>query len=175
MVDHDPIESRAQPIVIPPGGGRAIPLGGAGVVHLKAGRRETGGTISAYEYVAPAATAGPPVHLHRGWDELFYVVEGEMTFLIDGVEHAAPAGTLVFIPRGVLHTFWNAGAAPARQLTVFTPGGIEDYFDAVTEVMAAGGENTLEAAAALMAEHDMIVPPGARAAYGALGKDDESR
>ena len=56
----------ARAVVVPPGGGRAIPLGEAGVVHLKAGRRETGGTVSAYEYIVPPETAGPPVHLHRG-------------------------------------------------------------------------------------------------------------
>lgn len=173
MTTDDPTSDPAVFIVVPPGGGRPIPLGDAGVVHLKAGRRETGGTISAYEYAVAPETAGPPVHLHRGWDELFYVLEGEMTFLIDGAEHPAPAGSLVFIPRGVLHTFWNAGPIPARQLTVFTPGGIEDYFDAVTEVMAAGGEGTAEAAAALMAEHDMIVPPSARPAYGALDRRPE--
>ena len=123
----------------------------------------------------PPETAGPPVHLHRGWDELFYIVEGEMTFLIDGVEHAASAGAFVFIPRGVLHTFWNAGSRPARQLTVFTPGGIEDYFDAVTDVMASGGEGTVEATTALMAEHDMVVPPGVRSAYGSLRGGEPSR
>jgi hypothetical protein len=66
----------------------------------------------------------------------------------------------------VLHTFWNEGAVPARQLTVFTPGGIEEYFDAVTDVMGAGGEDALEAAARLMEHHDMIVPPDSRPAYG---------
>ena len=166
--DHESSTPPARSVVVGPGGGRPIPLGDAGTVHLKAGRRDTGGTMSAYEFAAPPETAGSPVHLHRGWDELFYVVEGEMTFLIDEVEHAASAGAFVIIPRGIPHTFWNAGAVPARQLTVFTPGGIEDYFDAVTEVMAAGGEDTLEAAAALMAEHDMVLPPSTRAAYGVL-------
>jgi uncharacterized RmlC-like cupin family protein len=56
--------------------------------------------------------------------------------LIDGVEHSAPVGAFVFVPRGVPHTFWNAGDAPARQLTVFAPSGIEDYFDKVSQVLA---------------------------------------
>src|SRR5215213_2935273 len=98
-----------------PGEGRDIPLGDAGVVTMKAEGRTTGGTMSAYEFVSPPRTAGPPLHIHRTWDEAFYVLEGEMTFLIDGHTHRALAGSFVFIPRGILHTFWNAGDAPATQ------------------------------------------------------------
>ena len=94
-----------RPVILSPGSGRAIPLGDAGVVTLKVEHRQTGGAISAYEYTAAAETAGPPEHLHRGWDEVFYVLDGEMTFLIDGTEHRAPAGSFVFVPRGVPHTF----------------------------------------------------------------------
>ncbi len=157
-----------QSVVLAPGDGRVIPLGEVGNVTLKAVGRETGGTLSVYEIVTPPATAGPPLHLHRTWDEAFYVLEGEMTFLIDGRTSTAPAGSFVFVPRGILHTFWNESAAPARQLTVFTPAGIEEYFEEVTRVMAAGDGDTLEAAMALMKKHDMIVPPSSRLAYGAL-------
>jgi len=91
-----------------------------------------------------------------------------MTFLIDGEERVAPAGSFVFVPRGVLHTFWNAGTEPARQLTVFTPSGIEDFFDALVPVLAEGGEETAEAIIALSERHDMIVPPTDRPPYGSL-------
>jgi quercetin dioxygenase-like cupin family protein len=161
-----------QSVVRAPGARRVIPLGAAGDVILEAGTRETGGTLSAYESVMPPVTAGPPLHLHRSWDEAFYVLEGEVTFLIAGRTTAAPAGSFVFVPRGVLHTFWNAGAAPAKQVTVFTPAGIEDYFDEATRVLAAGGAEALEAATALMEQHDMVVPPGSRPAYGALRQPD---
>jgi len=165
---RDSQHQRGRAIVALPGEGRAIPLGDVGVVMMKAEGRATGGTMSAYEFTSPPRTAGPPLHIHRTWDEAFYVLEGEMTFLIDGEERIAPADTFVFIPHGVPHTFWNAGDAPVRQLTVFTPAGIEEYFDDVTRVMAAGGEETLDAAMALMERHDMEVPPSARPAYGAL-------
>jgi hypothetical protein len=95
-----------------------------------------------------------------------------MTFLIDGEATTVLAGGFVFVPRGILHTFWNESASLARQLTVFTPAGIEDYFDAVTQVMEGGGDEALNAAAALMEQHDMIVPPGTRPAYGTLTPGD---
>src|SRR5215204_5953792 len=128
----DPTETvgrHGETVVLAPGAGRVIPLGNAGDVTLKAVGRDTGGTLAIYEFAMPPATAGPPLHLHRGWDEAFYVLAGEVTFLIDGRTSVAPAGSFVFVPRGVLHTFWNEGAVPARQLTVFTPAGIEDYFE----------------------------------------------
>jgi quercetin dioxygenase-like cupin family protein len=139
-----------------------------GEVTLKAAGAETGGTLAVYEFVIPPETAGPPLHIHRNWDEAFYVLDGEMTFLIDGRTSTAPAGAFVFIPHGIPHTFWNESAVPARQLTIFTPAGIEHYFDDVTQVMTAGGEETLEAAIALMEKHDMVVPASTRSAYGAL-------
>jgi quercetin dioxygenase-like cupin family protein len=173
MTDLDaPSTQPGQSVILTPGAGRQIPLGDAGVVTLKAVGAETEGRLAIYEFVTPPATAGPPLHLHRAWDEAFYVLEGEMTFLIDGREHLAPAGSFVFVPRGILHTFWNASDAPAKQLTVFTPAGIEDYFEAVAQVLADGGEEALEAAAALMAQHDMVVPQDARPAYGGLTPAD---
>jgi quercetin dioxygenase-like cupin family protein len=155
-------------IVRGPGEGERIPLGEAGEVVLKAEGVETGGSLTIYEFTMPPATAGPPEHLHHTWDEAFIVLDGEMTFLIAGKTHLAPAGSVVFIPHGVLHTFWNASDSPARQITVFSPSGIEDYFRDVTRVLAAGTAEALDEAATLMEKHDMIVPANARTAYGAL-------
>lgn len=165
-------DQQAQSIVRSPGEGRDIPLGVAGVVTLKAVGDETGGTLSVYEFIMPPRTAGPPLHLHGNMDEVFYVLEGESTFLVDGETKTAPAGSFVFIPRGIAHTFWNESELPVKQLTVFTPAGIEDYFDEVTQVLAAPGEDTLGAAAAMMEKHDMVVPPENGQAYGALAPAD---
>jgi quercetin dioxygenase-like cupin family protein len=165
---HPEAAPQERGVVRAPGEGRTIPLGDAGVVTLKAGGRDTGTTIAAYEFVLPPTTAGPPLHLHRGWDEVFYVLAGEMTFLIDGRQRRSPAGTFVFVPHGVQHTFWNAGDLPAKQLVVFTPAGIEDYFDELTQVLSAVDDQARAAAEAVMERHDMVVPPDARPAYEPL-------
>jgi quercetin dioxygenase-like cupin family protein len=169
MADVEGSDTRhGQSVFLAPGEGREIPLGDAGLVTLKAVRRDTGGTLSIYEFVTPPETAGPPLHIQRSCDEAFYILEGEMTFLIDGRTRTAPAGSFVFIPHGIPHTFWNASSAPSRQLTVFTPSGIEDYFDELTQVLSTGSDEALDDAAALMEKHDMILPPGTGPAYGAL-------
>ena len=112
-------------------------------------------------------TAGPSPHVHRSWDEAFYVLTGEMTFVIDGAEHVAPAGSFVFVPHGVPHAFRNEGLEPARQLTIVAPSGIEDLFAALGALRAAGAA-TPEALAALNAAHDTVVLPTDRAPYGPL-------
>jgi len=72
-----------------------------------------------------------------------------MTFLVGEATHLLPAGSFVFVPHGVPHTFWNAGLEPARQLTFFTPSGIEDFFEALGELRSEGSEPSFEAVTVL--------------------------
>jgi len=154
-------------VFLGPGEGRQIPPGDDPFVTVKVERRHSGGTMTAYEAIVGPRRAGPVAHVPRTWDEAFSVIAGEMTFLVGDVTHTLGGGSFVFVPHGVLHTFWNAGDEPARLLIVFTPSGIEDYFDDLMPVLAAGGE-TLETVIALSERHGMIVPPTDRPPYGPL-------
>jgi len=87
---------------------------------------ETEGNLSAIE-VMETRGKHPPRHVHHRHDELIYVLEGAFTFELDGRRRAAPAGTLVFIPRGVEHGF-AVEEEPARLLVVVTPAGLEEGF-----------------------------------------------
>lgn len=49
--------------------------------------------------------AEPPRHRHPETDEVFYVINGKMTFTVDGEVIPASAGTTVFIERAKEHTF----------------------------------------------------------------------
>jgi mannose-6-phosphate isomerase-like protein (cupin superfamily) len=67
---------------------------------------------------------GPDPHIHRQHADAWYVLEGEITFgLGPGGEELrqAPAGSLVLVPAGVIHTFRNDGEATARFLNVHAP------------------------------------------------------
>jgi mannose-6-phosphate isomerase-like protein (cupin superfamily) len=67
---------------------------------------------------------GPDPHIHRQHADAWYVLEGELTFGVGpgGEElHRAPAGTVVLVPAGVIHTFRNDGPATARFLNVHAP------------------------------------------------------
>ena len=67
------------------------------------------------------------------------MLEGEMTAEIGDQVITAPAGTLVYKPKGVPHTFWNQGSAPARILEIISPGGFERYFEELAVLVGHGG------------------------------------
>ncbi len=94
--------------------------------------RETGGAYFAMEAVVPPG-GGPPLHIHRNEDETFYVVEGECDFRLGDETLTAGPGDFVNVPRGSVHAFHNAGAAPARMILTFTPANIEKFFEETLE------------------------------------------
>lgn len=63
----------------------------------------------------------PPPHVHPRHTETFHVLEGEMSFTVDGDEIHAPAGRWVHVPPGAVHTFAFPGTEDARFLSVHTP------------------------------------------------------
>jgi mannose-6-phosphate isomerase-like protein (cupin superfamily) len=78
------------------------------------------------EWRDPGTPAGPPrliapLHVHYSDDEAWYVLEGTLAFRLGDQEIEAPAGSAVFAPRGVPHTFWNPDSTPARYLLIMTP------------------------------------------------------
>jgi len=77
---------------------------------------------------------GSPLHTHEAQDESWYVLEGELRFKLGDTMQAAPAGSFVFVPRGTVHAFQNVGRAPARILVIFTPAGMEPFFERFAEL-----------------------------------------
>ena len=64
-------------------------------------------------------------HVHPDEDDAFYILEGELTFVLGGEDVPAPAGTFVLVPPGVEHGFRNDGAAPVRILNIHAPAGFD--------------------------------------------------
>lgn len=121
--------SATTPLIRLQGEGESIAFGMTGnSLTLKAAAGETAGRLTVYESVIPVAPGRLPRHLHHQTDELLYVLEGEVTFEVDGQIQQAPTGTFLFIPRGTVHAFANRGPVPARMLTMIVPGGFEGYF-----------------------------------------------
>ncbi len=105
--------------VVPPGGGRSF---GPGIsVKVEHG---VSPSFAVMESTLPPFWPGPGLHLHRAFDEAVHVLDGTVAFTLDGAEHACPAGSLVFVPRGASHGFANPSADPARILVVATPDAI---------------------------------------------------
>lgn len=104
--------------------------------------------ISLFEAeLAPHCLSGP-LHVHDREDAVSYVLEGCLTFQVGDDVIAAPPGSAVIQPRGIRHTFWNAGATAARALDVVTPGGLERFYENVAAAIA-GSPDALERVAAM--------------------------
>ena len=72
-----------------------------------------------------AGRHGPEAHVHDAEDDSFYVLDGELTFVLGDEEVAAPAGTFVLVPPGVEHTFANRTETPVRVLNIHAPAGFD--------------------------------------------------
>jgi mannose-6-phosphate isomerase-like protein (cupin superfamily) len=64
-------------------------------------------------------------HTHDGEDDAFYILEGEMTFVVEGEDVPAPPGTFVLVPPDVEHGFRNDGDVPVRMLNIHAPAGFD--------------------------------------------------
>ena len=80
---------------------------------------------------------GPPLHIHHREDEYFHVLQGEIEFYIGDETIVGKAGTWVYAPRYIKHTYRNVNSTGARLEFVFQPAGIEHYFEDISKVMVA--------------------------------------
>ena len=154
------------PIALAPGEGEALWFLG-GLTTIKAASAQTAGRVGVTENLAPRGS-GSPLHVHRREDEWFYVIEGELTFWVGGETIVAPAGSFVYGPRDVAHTF-VVSSEQARFLLVVEPGGFEDFTRALSspaerlEIPPADSEPPdLDALVAVAASYgiEIIGPPG---------------
>jgi len=73
---------------------------------------------------------GPPLHLHLGQEEWFYVVDGEIAFQVGEQRFHLHPGESVLAPRRIPHTFTRVGATPGHMIIAFTPAGkMEQFFN----------------------------------------------
>jgi mannose-6-phosphate isomerase-like protein (cupin superfamily) len=98
----------AQPIIVPGGQARA-----EGQRPIAA----TGQSFAIHEW----SGSGPDyLHVHHSDDEAWHILEGTLTFRFSDRTIEALAGTTVFVPAGVPHTYYEV-AGPTRYLIIMTP------------------------------------------------------
>lgn len=111
------------------------PVGGP--LELMLHGDDTGGRFTALvNDVAPGE--GPPLHTHDEQDEAWFVARGHLRFRIEDDLHDAPAGSWAFVPKGMRHCFQNVGEEMARIHVMFTPAGMEPFFEAFSSVESEG-------------------------------------
>ena len=114
------------PVLRPPGEGRVIAVVGD-VYRFLATGAETDGRYATFEAVVPPG-GGPPPHTHSREEESFYILEGEITFTVNGERVVAGPGTFANMPVGSLHAFKNESDRTARMLISVAPAGLEEMF-----------------------------------------------
>jgi quercetin dioxygenase-like cupin family protein len=107
---------------------------------------QTGDSVMLFEETAPAGTKST-FHLHHDSDEVAYVLEGEVTFLIGDKTMVGGPGAYAFMPRNVPHAWKSTGAETGKVLFLYTPakaGGLleeqhrrQKNFAAMTEAERA--------------------------------------
>ena len=113
-------------IVLRPGEGKTISVPGHEITHKLRGE-DTGGAFSLLE--VDMYGGGPPQHVHKTVDETFYVLEGEVKFLVGEQVFDLKAASFIFIPKGTVHAVCLAGLTPAKFLATYNPVGFEKFFD----------------------------------------------
>ena len=137
-------------VVLPSSGKVMRAFGDEITVYL--GAAETGGKYTMFSAVTPPG-GGPPPHYHANEDEWFFVQEGRAEFLKDNAWAEAPIGTVVFTPRGVVHTFRNPGDTPLRMMVHTAPSGFEVFFSRCAEEFAKPGPPNMPRLVEIAAEH----------------------
>jgi mannose-6-phosphate isomerase-like protein (cupin superfamily) len=119
-------------ILLRPDEGRHYECGPMHAIFLADGA-ESGDRYCVSIWRVDAGKPGPGAHSHEANEELFYVIEGTMTFQVGEQMVDAATGTFLRVPAGVMHDFLNRTKEPAAVLNVFIPGGFEVHMPSIVE------------------------------------------
>lgn len=152
------MEPTREPELVGSAAGRAIRIGGD-VLLVKA-LTGIGDGVTVLETVAKPGEPAPLDHVHRSYDEVFYVLDGEFEFRIDERQVRAGAGSVVTAPRGVAHTFRNCGESNGRVLIIAAPGRAALMLEDIGAMVAGAADAPATDLPGVYAHHDTtLIPP----------------
>ena len=120
------IQPITKPYRVASGEGLADVWWKSGRITVKTAGAETGDAFAQVETDDPRG-AGVPRHVHHNEDETFYILEGEVTFLVDGERIDVGAGDFLFALRDIPHAY-VVRSEYARMLVTLSPSGTEQLF-----------------------------------------------
>jgi quercetin dioxygenase-like cupin family protein len=85
--------------------------------------KETDGIVGALDERITHGMAAP-MHSHEDADEIFYVLDGKLTFFVGEKRIEATEGAFVYLPRYIHHGF-QVDSEEARVFNFVTPAGFE--------------------------------------------------
>lgn len=117
-----------------PDQGRPYPMGRISALFL-ADNAETESRYSISQWWLEPHTKGPGAHSHPE-DDVFFVIEGTMSFLLGDRWVDAPCGSFVLAPEGTTHDFENRSDTRAGVLNVSVPGDFESSMPGIARWFA---------------------------------------
>jgi mannose-6-phosphate isomerase-like protein (cupin superfamily) len=124
-------QAERAPVHLAPGEGRRYEMGRIHAV-FKADGAETADRYSISEWWLEPHTTGPGAHTHPE-DDVFYVLDGTMTFLVGDRWFDAPKGSFVAVPGGTPHDFQNRTDERTGALNISVPGAFEPQMESIVE------------------------------------------
>lgn len=149
---------RATSFVVEAGEGIELRGPAGGDLLLKAHTDSTDGSFTMLE-IQIGPYQGPPRHLHRREDEMWYILEGSFRFFADEEMLSASTGGFVFVPRGTSHCFQNLEDRVSRLLVMFAPSGMERFFVEHAELAPGSIDPEVYAQIADRSMMDVTGPP----------------
>jgi mannose-6-phosphate isomerase-like protein (cupin superfamily) len=143
----------SEPSIIAAGKGTIVAARGS-VMAFKAIAAQTGGDFSLMERTVPPGGRRPLPHRHVNCSEAFWVLDGTITFVLDGVEQRGGRDDFLLVPRGAGHTFGNDGEEPARLLVLHAPA-MDAYFAELDALWSRETAPSAEEERALMSRYGM--------------------
>jgi quercetin dioxygenase-like cupin family protein len=149
-------------IHVPPGEGTMLWVVGL-LITFKMVGEDTFGKFALIEEIIPPE-GGPPLHTHTREDETFYVLEGELEFMVGERTFLATTGSVVYGPRNIPHAFRNVGSAPSRMSVLITPAGLEELYEEVGKRVTDSssppeGPPDIEKLLAVNQKYGLEIPP----------------
>ena len=139
--------------IVPATEGKIITARGS-VMAFKAVAAQTDGDFSLMERTVPPRGRRPLPHRHVNCSEAFWVLDGTITFVFDGVEQRGGPDDFLLVPRGAAHTFGNDTDEPARLLVLHAPA-MDAYFTDLESLWSRPEPPAPEEERALMSRYGM--------------------
>jgi quercetin dioxygenase-like cupin family protein len=122
----------APPKVVPAAAGIPLTVLGDRVL-LKFTSPDTNGLFTLTEQFNAPGT-GIPLHRHTREDETFWVLEGQVEFVVADTTTIVEPGGVIYAPRGVAHSFRAVSAMPSRMLVHIAPAGMETMLEELSQL-----------------------------------------
>jgi mannose-6-phosphate isomerase-like protein (cupin superfamily) len=117
------------------------PVTGERILFCKTSAETNGELVEIECFVEPSGFVAA-AHVHPAQTELFEMLEGSVTFKLDGQELPAGPGDRVLVPAGMRHQFWNDGNEEAHFRCEIRPAlTFEQLIETMFSLAAQGKTN----------------------------------